>query len=578
MNFKWFVFLFRSKIGVLIFIVFCSTNNFGQSIGIGNISPDPSAILDITSTQKGLLIPRLTNQQRDGIEFPSEGLLIYNLTKNKFNYFKNNRWEELISLPSGSIILSKSKNDSLLIEEGFRCDGFLINDFYKTTYVDTTIAANHWYEGNLSAYENENAPGDHFISSFDGQKLYVFTSDSLFTYIPASDEWLSVKIPSQYNETLPYHIASGSVVWTGTEFILWGGKKCLNPGPYGCLNAAATNRGVKYRPSTNEWAFISEVNAPTPRENQKAIWTGNKMMVWGGNDASKPPVFFNSGGLYDPLNDQWSSIQLPTSFEGRTHFVMDRVESNLVFIWGGKKTVRINKIVENPCIPTEQYELLYDSIINLNDGKIYNLTSNTWSSISNQNQPSARYSHTGMYVSPYGYVIAGGIQSLDFGFYCGSCSSYPFPPSPCVKHEVLDSVLNTAFIYDVNADMWNSVINNAPFGFSHADAIWDNNQYISYFTSDSLISLEISTGEWHSGVLPSHPVSDIHNPYNRKFVWSYFSSSQFQQPELVSLLPTLVSPGRQHVYNYRTSNVTLQKLQSINLSENYKLYVYVKGE
>ena len=47
-------------------------------VGIGTFAPHPSAILDIASTSKGLLIPTLTTTQRDAIQGPATGLVIYN--------------------------------------------------------------------------------------------------------------------------------------------------------------------------------------------------------------------------------------------------------------------------------------------------------------------------------------------------------------------------------------------------------------------------------------------------------------------------------------------------------------------
>ena len=48
-----------------------------QAVGIGTSSPHPSAQLDVTSTNKGLLVPRLTLAQRGAIGSPAPGLLIY---------------------------------------------------------------------------------------------------------------------------------------------------------------------------------------------------------------------------------------------------------------------------------------------------------------------------------------------------------------------------------------------------------------------------------------------------------------------------------------------------------------------
>jgi hypothetical protein len=51
-------------------------------VGIGTIEPDASSILDIVSTSKGLLMPRLTTTQRNAITSPATGLMIYNTTLN----------------------------------------------------------------------------------------------------------------------------------------------------------------------------------------------------------------------------------------------------------------------------------------------------------------------------------------------------------------------------------------------------------------------------------------------------------------------------------------------------------------
>ena len=46
-------------------------------VGIGTTTPDASSALDITSTTKGLLIPRMTAAQRDAITSPTQGLIIF---------------------------------------------------------------------------------------------------------------------------------------------------------------------------------------------------------------------------------------------------------------------------------------------------------------------------------------------------------------------------------------------------------------------------------------------------------------------------------------------------------------------
>lgn len=50
-----------------------------QNVGIGTLTPDPSAALDIVSTNKGMLIPRMTAAERMAISQPKQGLLVYQI-------------------------------------------------------------------------------------------------------------------------------------------------------------------------------------------------------------------------------------------------------------------------------------------------------------------------------------------------------------------------------------------------------------------------------------------------------------------------------------------------------------------
>ena len=50
-----------------------------SQIGIGTVTPDKSSMLDVSSTNKGFLYPRLTEVERDGIVNPAKGLTVYNL-------------------------------------------------------------------------------------------------------------------------------------------------------------------------------------------------------------------------------------------------------------------------------------------------------------------------------------------------------------------------------------------------------------------------------------------------------------------------------------------------------------------
>lgn len=57
--------------------------------GIGTLTPDASAQLDVTSTTKGVLVPRMTSAERTGIGTPADGLLVYDTDTKGFWYYKS---------------------------------------------------------------------------------------------------------------------------------------------------------------------------------------------------------------------------------------------------------------------------------------------------------------------------------------------------------------------------------------------------------------------------------------------------------------------------------------------------------
>jgi len=80
--------------------VFLDNNKGTGATGIGvginatGAAPDVSAILDISSATKGLLIPRMTSAQRDAIQTPAQGLIVYNNTDNRIENWIGTAWYE----------------------------------------------------------------------------------------------------------------------------------------------------------------------------------------------------------------------------------------------------------------------------------------------------------------------------------------------------------------------------------------------------------------------------------------------------------------------------------------------------
>ncbi|MDT7830910.1 FISUMP domain-containing protein [Flavobacteriaceae bacterium S356] len=58
-------------------ILMCISFNTWSQVGVGTSNPDASAALEISSTTKGVLLPRMTKAQMEAITSPAEGLLVY---------------------------------------------------------------------------------------------------------------------------------------------------------------------------------------------------------------------------------------------------------------------------------------------------------------------------------------------------------------------------------------------------------------------------------------------------------------------------------------------------------------------
>lgn len=87
--------IMKSNIIVLFLIVAFTESTFSQSVAINTTgsTSDPSAILDVSSTSKGVLISRMTLAQRNVISNPATGLLIWNIDCDEFQVYNGTIWK-----------------------------------------------------------------------------------------------------------------------------------------------------------------------------------------------------------------------------------------------------------------------------------------------------------------------------------------------------------------------------------------------------------------------------------------------------------------------------------------------------
>ncbi|MCP9754964.1 hypothetical protein EGI26_07340 [Lacihabitans sp. CCS-44] len=224
-----------------------------ENIGIGTTQPDNSAVLDIQSTSKGLLIPRLSVEQRNSIDSPASGLMIYQTNEvTGFYFFNGKNWKPLSGDDAKSVALdvqnwSKTGDagtnpvtnflgttdaQPLILKTNGAMTGHLTQDY---TYRNTFIGAySGWktYSNSGNAYVAPSAT-NRYNTGFGYESLKELTTG----------EWnLAVGVSAMENSVnVSQNVAIGanSLRFTSGSFNMAVGTNALGaPGNTGSLNMA----------------------------------------------------------------------------------------------------------------------------------------------------------------------------------------------------------------------------------------------------------------------------------------------------------------------------------------------------
>jgi hypothetical protein len=133
-------------------------------------------------------------------------------------------------------------------------------------------------------------------------------------YSPSTNTWIATSIT---NAPAPRWLHTA--VWTTTEMIVWGGS------------SGSPSSGGRYNPSTDSWTVTSTTNAPTQRLEHTAVWTGSEMIVWGGSGVGG---YVNTGGKYNPSTDGWIATSTTNAPDGRQLHTAVWTGSEMI-VWGG---------------------------------------------------------------------------------------------------------------------------------------------------------------------------------------------------------------------------------------------------
>jgi uncharacterized protein (TIGR02145 family) len=110
------------SISVLLFFTLTS---MAQNVGIGTLTPAASAQLDVSSTTKGFLPPRMTTAERNLIVTPATGLVIFNTTTNSLETKNSTGWVSLSSsfVPLPAIVIGTQQWMSKNLDVAFYRNG-----------------------------------------------------------------------------------------------------------------------------------------------------------------------------------------------------------------------------------------------------------------------------------------------------------------------------------------------------------------------------------------------------------------------------------------------------------------------
>ncbi|MEP7109269.1 MAG: hypothetical protein ABI760_14845, partial [Ferruginibacter sp.] len=117
------------KIYLLVFVTGIALFSRAQNLGIGTTTPDKTAILDVSSTNKGLLMPRLSSVQRKAISNPAMGLMVFDTDKFSLMFFDGSAWRVMSFADENKSEPQSRSSSQPAINAGFRTRVSISGDY-----------------------------------------------------------------------------------------------------------------------------------------------------------------------------------------------------------------------------------------------------------------------------------------------------------------------------------------------------------------------------------------------------------------------------------------------------------------
>ena len=310
-------------------------------------------------------------------------------------------------------------------------------------------------------------------SGFSGGQSPLFTGSESTPSSTRTEPWWDMEYLSAPEGRI-FH----SAVWSGERLLVWGGiVGGLTPG-------YAANGGV-YNPTGNQWSSMNSTNQPTERFGHCAVWTGSQMFVWGGENGGG---LRSDGYLYDPSTNTWSGVSDSGAPSARLWHNCT-LYSEKIYLWGG--------VSGN------------DSDI-LGSGAIYDPSSDSWETMSSTD--SIPYAE-----SMFGTAVLAGTQIIYY------------------------NAVNTQIAaYDPSNDTWqtlsNSEIPESRYGFAHGFDqannvlyVWGGGRASGGENLQDLYQYDVNSDSWSTLDMANAPSARIGASMNllegQLYVWGGWAAS-----------------------------------------------------
>jgi N-acetylneuraminic acid mutarotase len=282
-------------------------------------------------------------------------------------------------------------------------------------------------------------------------------------YTPATNSWVATTTTAA-----PAARDTHTAVWTGTKMVVWGGGNELY---------VPKDSGGRYDPTTNIWSATTTFSAPTARLYHTAVWSGSKMIVWGGSSGTAD---LDTGGRYDPASDSWATTIKQFAPSSRDQHIAIWTGSTMV-VWGGTD----------------------DNAVAQNTGGRYDPVGNSWSPTNTTGAPSARWGQTAVWT---------GSRLIVWGGFDGN------------------SVVDSGGRYDPAGDTWTSMsTTGAPAPRDQHVAVWSSSgSAMQVWGGQNVNAAQLNTGgRYNPTTNVWAPMSSAAAPIARRYHTGIWSGSEF---------------------------------------------------